>query len=92
MLEIVLSNRFKRDLKRAVRRGRDAALLENVVNALAERRPLPESARDHALTGDWAGYRECHILPDWLLIYRVRENDLILLLMRTGTHADLFES
>ena len=92
MLEIVLSNRFKRDLKRAVRRGRDAALLENVVNALAERRPLPESNRDHALTGDWSGYRECHIQPDWLLIYKVHEADLILLLMRTGTHADLFES
>ena len=92
MLEIVLSNRFKRDLKRVVRRGRDAALLENVVNALAERRPLAESNRDHALTGDWMGYRECHIQPDWLLIYKVHENDLILLLMRTGTHADLFES
>ena len=92
MLEIVLSNRFKRDLKRVVRRGRDAALLENVVNALAEKRLLAESNRDHALTGDWMGYRECHIQPDWLLIYKVHESDLILLLMRTGTHADLFES
>lgn len=92
MLEVVLSNRFKRDLKRAVRRGRDTALLEKAVNTLAERRPLPESNRDHALTGDWAGYRECHIQPDWLLIYKVHEEELLLLLMRTGTHADLFES
>lgn len=92
MLEIVLSNRFKRDLKRAVRRGRDTAILEAVVNTLAERRPLPESNRDHALTGDWSGYRECHIQPDWLLIYQVHERELVLLLMRTGTHADLFES
>ena len=92
MLEIVLSNRFKRDLKRAVRRGRDTAILEAVVNTLAEQRPLPESNRDHALTGDWSGYRECHIQPDWLLIYQVHEHELVLLLMRTGTHADLFES
>lgn len=92
MLEIVLSNRFKRDLKRAVRRGRDTALLENAVNLLAAGRPLPESSRDHALSGDWIGYRECHIQPDWLLIYKVYENELVLLLMRTGTHADLFES
>ncbi|MBQ9521607.1 MAG: type II toxin-antitoxin system YafQ family toxin [Oscillospiraceae bacterium] len=92
MLEVVLSNRFKRDLKRAVRRGRDTALLEKTVNTLAERRPLPESSRDHALTGDWTGYRECHIQPDWLLIYKVHEEELLLLLMRTGTHADLFES
>ena len=92
MLEVVLSNRFKRDLKRVVRRGRDTAILEAVVNTLAGRRPLPEANRDHALTGDWTGYRECHIQPDWLLIYRVHENELLLLLMRTGTHADLFES
>ena len=90
MLEIVLSNRFKRDLKRAVRRGCDIALLEKTVNLLAKGRPLPESSRDHLLTGNWKGYRECHIEPDWLLIYKTVENELILLLMRTGTHADLF--
>ena len=92
MLEIVLSNRFKRDLRRAVRRGRDTALLEKTVDLLAAGRPLPESSRDHVLTGDWTGYRECHIQPDWLLIYKVHESELVLLLMRTGTHADLFES
>ncbi len=91
MLEIVLSNHFKRDLKRAVRRGRDVTLLEKIVNNLAERRPLPESNRDHSLTGKWSGYRECHIQPDWLLIYKVNDNELFHLLMRTGTHADLFD-
>ena len=91
MLEVVLSNQFKRDLKRAVRRGRDIALLEKIVNRLAERRPLPESNRDHLLTGNWSGYRECHIQPDWLLIYKVSEDELLLLLMRTGTHTDLFD-
>ena len=92
MLEVVLSNQFRRDLKRAVRRGRDIALLEKIVNNLAERRPLPESNRDHSLTGNWSGYRECHIQPDWLLIYKVSGDELLLLLMRTGTHADLFDN
>ena len=92
MLEVVLSNQFRRDLKRAVRRGRDIALLEKIVNNLAERRPLPESNRDHSLTGNWSGYRECHIQPDWLLIYKVSDDELLLLLMRTGTHADLFDN
>lgn len=91
MLEVVLSNRFKRDLKRVARRSYDMAALEQVVNALAARQPLDASKRDHALTGKWTGYRECHILPDWLLIYKTNEETLILLLMRTGTHADLFE-
>ena len=90
MLEVVLSNRFKRDLKRVARRSYDMAALEQVVNALAARQPLDASKRDHALTGNWTGYRECHILPDWLLIYRAEEKTMILLLMRTGTHADLF--
>ena len=91
MLEVVLSNRFKRDLKRVARRSYDMAALEQVVNALAARQPLDAAKRDHALTGNWTGYRECHILPDWLLIYRAEDEALILLLMRTGTHADLFD-
>ena len=92
MLEVVVSNQFKRDLKRAVRRGRDISLLENIVNTLAERRPLSASNRDHSLTGNWSGCRECHIQPDWLLIYKVSGDELFLLLMRTGTHADLFDN
>lgn len=90
MLEIVLSNRFRRDLKAAAKRGRNLLLLEEVVNRLAARQPLPERHVDHALTGDYRGFRECHIQPDWLLIYRIDEGELILFLSRTGTHADLF--
>ena len=90
MLNVVLSNRFKKDLKTAAKRGYDLDLLETVVNTLANQQPLPEKNRDHALTGEYSGFRECHILPDWLLIYRVDGEDLILFLARVGTHADLF--
>lgn len=90
MLEVVLSNRFKKDLKTAAKRGYNLKLLNDVVDTLALRKPLPAKNRDHDLTGDYSGFRECHIAPDWLLIYRVVEDDLVLYLMRTGTHSDLF--
>lgn len=90
MLEIVLSNRFKKDLKLAARRGCDFALMEEIINKIARREPLPPKNRDHALSGGYEGFRECHIAPDWLLVYRVEDEDLILYLMRTGTHSDLF--
>ncbi|MBQ2805713.1 MAG: type II toxin-antitoxin system YafQ family toxin [Clostridia bacterium] len=90
MREIVLSSRFKRDLKLIVKRGYDLNLLDTVVEKLANDIPLEERHRDHALTGNYVGFRECHVLPDWLLIYRVDDTDLILFLSRTGTHSDLF--
>lgn len=90
MLNIVPSNRFKRDLKLAIRRGYKIELLEVVVNQIAAGKILDEKYRDHLLTGEYGGFRECHITPDWLLIYQVRENELILFLSRTGTHSDLF--
>ncbi|MCC8048358.1 MAG: type II toxin-antitoxin system YafQ family toxin [Oscillospiraceae bacterium] len=90
MLEVILSNRFRRDLKLAAKRGRDLKLLDDVVMRLAQQEPLPEKNRDHSLTGDYIGFRECHIQPDWLLIYRVDGEALILFLSRTGTHSDLF--
>lgn len=90
MLDIILSNRFRRDLKAIKKRGLDLELLNAVVDTLAARQPLEEKHRDHALTGDYSGFRECHILPDWLLIYRVDDEELFLLLSRTGTHSDLF--
>lgn len=90
MLDIVPSNRFRKDLKLAIWRGYNIELLENVVNRLAEGKPLDEKHRDHLLTGDHGGFRECHITPDWLLVYQVRESELILFLSRTGTHSDLF--
>ena len=91
MLEIVLANHFKKDLKMAKKRGYDLDLLNDVVEKLARQEPLPKKNRDHSLTGDFIGFRECHIQPDWLLVYRVNDEELILFLTRTGTHSDLFD-
>lgn len=91
MYEVVLSNRFRKDLKLAAKRGCDLALLNSIVDRLAQGETLPAKHRDHSLTGDYIGFRECHIQPDWLLIYRNDGEALMLFLMRTGTHADLFD-
>ena len=88
MLNIVLSNRFKKDLKTISKRNYNLDLLDEVVSTLAEQKPLPEKNKDHPLTGDYSGFRECHIQPDWWLVYRVENDDLILFLSRTGTHSD----
>ena len=80
------TSRFKKDYKQAVRRGLE--LLDEVITALAMGKKLPEKNRDHELSGDWRGHRECHIQPDWLLIYRVEGDKLML--YRTGSHSDLF--
>ena len=77
---------FKKDYKRAIKRGLKIELLEQVVELLSMGEPLPAKNRDHDLSGDWVGYRECHILPDWLLIYHTEDDTLT----RTGTHSDLF--
>ncbi len=90
MLSIVLSNRFKKDLKRAKKRGLDLDLLEEVVDQLAKCVPLPEKNRDHALTGDHIGFRKCHVAPDWLLVYRVEDEELELFRFCAGSHSDLF--
>jgi mRNA interferase YafQ len=90
MLKIVASNRFKKDLKLAVRRNLDLQKLNGVVDMLARQEPLPAELRDHSLIGDYAGFRECHIEPDWLLVYRIENDALELYLFRTGTHSDLF--
>lgn len=76
---------FKKDYKRAIKRGLKIELLEQVVALLAMGEPLPDKNRDHDLSGDWAGHRECHILPDWLLVYRIEDDVLVLTLARTGT-------
>lgn len=91
MYEVVLSNCFRKDLKLAAKRGCDLALLNSIVDRLAQGETLPAKHRDHSLTGDYIGFRECHIQPDWLLIYRTEGEALMLFLMRTGTHADLFD-
>lgn len=82
---------FERDLKRLRKRGKQLPRLFAIVELLSQGRPLEIRNRDHALTGDWHGWRECHIEPDWLLIYRVDEVSSRLILGRTGTHADLFD-
>ncbi len=87
---IVLTSIFKKDLKSAKRRGYDLSLLSNVVDTLAMGQPLAEKYKDHGLLGNYKGCRECHITPDWLLIYEIANNELILYLTRTGTHSDLF--
>lgn len=83
------TTQFKKDYKLAIKRGLKIELLEGVIASLAMGRPLQGKHRDHALTGNWTGHRECHILPDWLLIYRIEDDVLILTLARTGTHSDL---
>lgn len=81
---------FKKDFKRIKKRGYDMRLLEKVIADLASGTDLDEKYRDHALSGEWSGYRECHITSDWLLIYKIEKKELILFLTRTGTHAELF--
>lgn len=90
MLNIVPSNQFKKDLKLAKKRGLKLDRLTTVVNTLAAQQPLDEKYRDHGLTGNYRGFRECHIEPNWLLVYRVDNDELELFLFRTGTHTDLF--
>ena len=84
------SGQYRRDIKRAIRRGLNLNLLDEVVELLREDKTLPRKYNDHALKGNWIGFRECHIAPDWLLVYRYEQDVLILVLQRTGTHADLF--
>ena len=90
MYEIPPTKRFQRDVKRIQKRGYDMSLLSDILKKLANGEPLPPKNRDHQLTGDFNGCRECHITPDWLLVYETVEEELILYLTRTGTHSDLF--
>lgn len=85
------TTQFKRDLKKAQKQNKNLDLLNKVLQQLADGIPLPEKNRDHALTGIYAGCRECHIQPDWLLIYEIAEDTLFLYLTRTGSHSELFE-
>ena len=88
MLTIVSTSRFQKDVKLALRRGKELKKLEAVILLLANRSSLPANLRDHSLSGEWAHHRECHIAPDWLLIYKIQEDEIFL--VRTGTHSDLF--
>ena len=90
MLELVTTSTFRKDLKIAKKRGYDLSLIEFVIDELLKENTLPQKYKDHVLTGNYRGFRECHISPDWLLIYAVDKDKLVLLVSRTGTHSDLF--
>jgi mRNA interferase YafQ len=88
MKEIIQTNRFRRDLKRIKKRGYDLGKLGTIINLLAAEQPLPDRCRPHKLSGEFGGLWECHVEPDWLLVYDVTEE--LVELAATGTHADLF--
>lgn len=90
MYKVKPTNKFQKDLKKAQKRRYDISLLADIIKKLANGEQLAEKHRDHSLSGDYVGCRECHITPDWLLIYEINDGDLILYLTRTGTHSDLF--
>ena len=88
--ELDFTTAFSKDLKKAKKRGYNMNLMSTVVDKLQAGEPLEAKYKDHPLTGNWVGYRECHIMPDWLLIYKIYEDKLLLVLTRTGIHNDLF--
>lgn len=90
MLKIFYSSRFKKDYKQMIKRGCKAEDFKKVIEILVKNEPLPDKYRDHNLSGNYQGFRECHINPDWLLIYQIDNDILTLTLTRTGTHSDLF--
>ena len=88
--DIIWTSRFKKDYKTIIKRNLDISLLDDVIRILANGSTLPPQYNDHSLSGSFKGFRECHITPDWLLIYSIENNNLLLVLSRTGTHSDLF--
>ena len=90
MLKIRYHNSFKKDYKRIKKRGRDTDKLKYVVEQLSNEKSLEDKYRDHELTGNYKGFRECHIESVWLVIYKVENDELVLVLSRTGIHSDLF--
>lgn len=93
VLKLAPSTKFKKDLKRVAKQGTNRETLDSIIEQLQHQQPLPQKNRDHPLVGDYQGYRECHITPDWLLIYRVINNHSVELLelTRTGSHSELFK-
>lgn len=90
MYELFATNKFKRDLKKCKRQNKNVQKLHAILTLLTEGEALPASNRDHNLTGNYGGHRECHIEPDWLLIYCVNEQEKVIELVRTGSHSELF--
>lgn len=90
MLKIETHTSFKKDYRRIKRRGYNMGLLDEVIRILAEEKPLPLKYRNHTLSGKYKQFQECHITPDWLLAYTIRQDELLLCLMRTGSRSDIF--
>ena len=90
MLKVRFTNQFKKEYKKALKQKKPVKKLFSIIEKLAKSEILPESNKDHSLTGDFKGCRECHIEPDWLLIYKQNQEELVLQLMRLGSHSDLF--
>lgn len=90
MLDVYYQKHFKKDYAKAVKRGCKPKAFQTILDLLVHQQPLPPKHRDHALLGNYRGYRECHIQPNWLLIYKIEDQKLLLTLARTGTHSDLF--
>lgn len=91
MLNVRYSAQFKKDVKLAKKRSKNLSKLKNVIERLVNEETLPAEYRDHSLIGNWKSFRECHIEPDWLLIYRINSDEVELIAQRTGTHADLYK-
>ena len=90
MYEVKFTIKFKKDYKNIIKQGYDIKRLKAVTASLAKGNSLEPKYKDHALAGNWLGFRECHIAPDWLLIYKIEKDILVLTLTRTGSHSDLF--
>ena len=90
MYEIKTTTKFEKDLKLMKKRGYDLKLLKEVIDILSKEEELSSKYKDHYLQGDYIGFKECHIKPDWLFVYKIDNNILVLTLSRTGTHSDLF--
>ncbi len=90
-LAIKWTTQFKKDYKNAIKRNLNIELLDDIIRTLQKGDTLDSKFKDHPLSGNWQSYRECHIQPEWLLIYKIESNELILILSRTGLHSDLFK-
>lgn len=91
MIKLRHGKRFKKEFQKMIKRGHSVEKFKEVLSYLVNEKPLPLEYKDHKLKGDYMGYRECHIEPDWLLIYKIEKEILTLILSRTGTHSDLFK-
>ena len=90
MLKLIYTNQFRKDYRKMAKRGYQMSKLNDVLNKLKNEEQLEEKYQDHALKGNYKGYRECHVAPDWLLVYAVDKGHLILTASETGTHSDIF--